>query len=184
MFGRRRPLRCAGRASEVTSHGRPAHLKRQFSPLEDMRLSKVVSWLGPESWTVVAARMAGRSARQCRERWMAYINPNLTDSPMPPAEDTLLDAKHSELGPKWQQIAAFLPRTRQKLPQKSLDLQAEEVPGGARAAEAAARRAGLLHQHRRRGFQRRGERGDLLAVRRRRNSLNSPRNVVGIAESR
>jgi hypothetical protein len=40
---------------------------------------------------------------------MNYIDPNLTESPMSPAEDSLLDAKYAELGPKWQQIAAFLP---------------------------------------------------------------------------
>jgi hypothetical protein len=41
---------------------------------------------------------------------MNCIDPNLTDSPMSPAEDALLGSKYAELGPKWQQIAAFLPR--------------------------------------------------------------------------
>jgi hypothetical protein len=83
--------------------------KWKFSPIEDIRLTEIVARCGSANWTLVAAQMPGRNARQCRERWMNYINPGLNHTPLSLDEDKLLDEKYRELGPRWQLIATFLP---------------------------------------------------------------------------
>jgi hypothetical protein len=83
--------------------------KRKVSPIEDLRLTEIVARCGSVNWALVAAQMPGRNPRQCRERWMNYINPDLNHAPLSVDEDQLFDAKYRELGSRWQVIATFLP---------------------------------------------------------------------------
>jgi hypothetical protein len=77
--------------------------------MEDIRLRQIVAHFGCGNWSFVATQMPGRNSRQCRERWVNYINPELNHHPLSRAEDLLLESKHEELGPQWQLIATFLP---------------------------------------------------------------------------
>jgi hypothetical protein len=49
--------------------------------------------------------MAGRTVRQCRERWKYYLEPSINKLEWTPQEDQLLMEKHHDLGPRWAQIA-------------------------------------------------------------------------------
>jgi hypothetical protein len=53
--------------------------------------------------------MPGRSARQCRERWCNYINPDIQKTPWSAEDDLLLKEKVSELGTRWHAILSFFP---------------------------------------------------------------------------
>lgn len=79
--------------------------RRAFTPAEDAHLI----WLkrvGPTaSWEVIAARMHDRSARQCRERFLNYLSPELRQGPWSAAEDELLFKKVDECGNKWAAIS-------------------------------------------------------------------------------
>ncbi|OHS94208.1 Myb-like DNA-binding domain containing protein [Tritrichomonas foetus] len=92
----------------VSKH-RPSYFtpKIKFTPHEDQLLLQAVSQFGSSDWHVVAAKVPGRNARQCRERWNNYVNPAIVASPWTKEEDQLLLAKYEELGPRWHTIASF-----------------------------------------------------------------------------
>jgi hypothetical protein len=83
--------------------------KWKFTPLEDIRLTEVVLRCGCQNWGDVARYMPGRNPRQCRERWMNYINPQLSHTPLTAEEDLLLEKKYNEIGSHWKLIASFFP---------------------------------------------------------------------------
>jgi hypothetical protein len=89
---------------------RPYVSKAKFHPREDSILMATVRALGTANWSDVAATLPGRTARQCRERWNNYVNPNLKTDPWTSSEDELLLEKFEELGRKWQTIARFFAR--------------------------------------------------------------------------
>ena len=45
-----------------------------------MVLIELVSAIGPRQWEIVANSIAGRSGKQCRERWNNQLNPLLKKS--------------------------------------------------------------------------------------------------------
>jgi hypothetical protein len=72
-----------------------------FEPHEDDLLRAVVDQLGTDNWRKVAANLPGRTARQCRERYNAYLCPTINSSPWTPEEDELLIAKFPHYGTRW-----------------------------------------------------------------------------------
>jgi hypothetical protein len=83
----------------------------RWSPAEDALLRGLVVQHGVGDWAEIASFIPNRNAKQCMDRWRNYLNPalNISNLPWKPEEDTLLQQKLHELGPKWTQIAAFLP---------------------------------------------------------------------------
>jgi hypothetical protein len=82
----------------------------KFTPEEDFRLYRLVMDHGPNNWRLIARYMPERNSRQCRERWLNYLNPELNVQPWTPAEDALLQAKYREIGPRWMLLVPFFPR--------------------------------------------------------------------------
>jgi hypothetical protein len=85
----------------------PGQFKCKFTQAEDTRLTEIVKQCGCRNWAIIAGKMPDRNARQCRERWVNYINPVLERTALSPAEELLLNEKFTELGPQWQIIATF-----------------------------------------------------------------------------
>jgi hypothetical protein len=83
--------------------------KSKFEPFEDALLLDIVSRLGASNWSEIAAYIQGRNARQCRERWTNYVNPNLAKNEWTEAEDEILLQTYQEIGPKWFVITGLLP---------------------------------------------------------------------------
>jgi hypothetical protein len=79
--------------------------KVRFAPDEDERLLEAVRIHGTTNWPHIATCVAGRNARQCRERWNNYVNPQLVKEGWTREEDALLQQKYNELGPRWAVIA-------------------------------------------------------------------------------
>jgi hypothetical protein len=95
---------------------RPGRFKVKFTPEEDDRLRSIVEQYGPKDWSGVASQMPNRDSRQCRERWMNYVNPALIHVPWTPEEEHLLESKFQEYGAQWQVIALFFPlRSRNQI---------------------------------------------------------------------
>ena len=94
---------------EKVSKHRPSYFtpKIKFTPNEDILLLNAVQSLGIGDWHVIASRVPGRNARQCRERWNNYVNPSLIRSPWTTEEDKFLLEKYQELGPHWRTIASY-----------------------------------------------------------------------------
>jgi hypothetical protein len=85
------------------------HPKTKFTQQEDSELRKVVGELGTNDWQQVSLQMPGRNARQCRDRWLNYLSPDVTNGPWTPAEEQLLMDKYDEFGATWKHIAMFFP---------------------------------------------------------------------------
>jgi hypothetical protein len=98
--------------------------KSKFESSEDSALLNIVSRLGPTDWKQISAHIPGRTARQCRERWTNYIDPNLVITDWTDAEDRILLQGFMEFGPKWFAIAMRLPgRSRNSVKNRYTTLQ-------------------------------------------------------------
>jgi hypothetical protein len=88
----------------------PRRLKKKFSLAEDVLLRELVQSSDPVNWSSVASHFPDRNGRQCRDRWVNYVNPTITNTPWTADEDRLLDEKFEELGTRWIRIAVAFPR--------------------------------------------------------------------------
>jgi hypothetical protein len=79
---------------------------RRWTLEEDQQLAALVEQHGI-NWKQIAPSMPGRSNRQCRDRWINYLNPTPTNNPWTQEEEAFLLKKYQELGPKWTLIATF-----------------------------------------------------------------------------
>jgi hypothetical protein len=95
--------------SESAKADKSGPLRQKFSPEEDQQLRDLVTLLGENSWTEVAAQLGTRTSRQCRERFRNYLSPQIRNDPWTPIEDVLLREKFEIFGAKWSAIVAFFP---------------------------------------------------------------------------
>ena len=107
---------------QVQHNGQPIQRQRpayngheKFSKEDDEQLIQLVQKFGT-NWKVIALNMRNRNSRQCRERWMHYLDPQINNSPFSSSEDQLIISKFNEFGPKWVMITKFFHgRTDQQL---------------------------------------------------------------------
>ncbi|OHT12122.1 Myb-like DNA-binding domain containing protein [Tritrichomonas foetus] len=83
------------------------HLKRKFTQEEDELLLSIVQKTGPCKWDKIAAAIPGRNGRQCRDRYINYLSPNVNHDEWTIEEDLLLRSKVKELGTCWSQISKY-----------------------------------------------------------------------------
>ena len=81
----------------------------RFSALEDQRLQELVGQFGPRDWRSIAQYMPGRTARQCRDRYMNYLSPEFYNEIWTKDDDILLYHKFVEYGSQWSKIVQFFP---------------------------------------------------------------------------
>ena len=81
--------------------------KKKFTEEDDCKLRQIIATIGTQSWTDVAKAMGDRNPRQCKERWVNYLDPAINRGPFTPEEDELLVQKQIEIGSKWVTIAHF-----------------------------------------------------------------------------
>jgi hypothetical protein len=97
------------RAPGLITGSRKPHPKAKFSQEEDEELRRAVQENGTESWQSIAMKIQGRTTRQCKERWLNYLSPDVGNGPWTSLEDELLLTKVQELGFAWKLIAACFP---------------------------------------------------------------------------
>ena len=83
--------------------------KRKFTPDEDKALNLLVNKYGTENWRLIAQEMNGRNPRQCRERWINYVSPKLSQAPWTHEEDLLLVQQYKMIGSRWHKLAQCFP---------------------------------------------------------------------------
>jgi hypothetical protein len=81
----------------------------RFTAQEDVRLYRLVQEHGAKSWRLIAKYMPNRNSRQCRERWLNYLNPSLNSESWTATEDALLEEKYHQIGPRWVFMMKFFP---------------------------------------------------------------------------
>ena len=82
--------------------------RQLFTIEEDQILLNLVSYFG-FSWEEISKRMINRNPRQCKDRYMTYLNPYTKLGNWTQFEDDLIIQKYLEFGNKWVLISKFLP---------------------------------------------------------------------------
>ncbi|CAJ0902859.1 13698_t:CDS:2, partial [Entrophospora sp. SA101] len=75
---------------------------------EDRNLKRLYNKYGP-SWVKIGEEFVSRSSKQCRERWLGYLAPNLKKGPFIEEEAAKTYQLYDCFGPQWAKIAEFLP---------------------------------------------------------------------------
>ncbi|XP_020169707.1 uncharacterized protein [Aegilops tauschii subsp. strangulata] len=100
------PARAPPRAR--SSGRRLTRFKRSWTVEEDTLLRAKVQEFGKGKWTKVALYLPGRSGKQCRERWVNKLDPNIERKIWTDAEDIKLIELHQTWGNRWSVIARLL----------------------------------------------------------------------------
>jgi hypothetical protein len=78
-----------------------------FTTTEDELLAVAIERLGPKDWDSISQQVPGRSTRQCRDRWLNYLSPDVNRMPWTTDEDALLFDLLQTHGPKWGCLVTF-----------------------------------------------------------------------------
>lgn len=89
-----------------SSSGEP--YRQPWAQEEDAVLRRSVAQNGARQWTLAAAALPGRSAKQCRERWVGALDPSIVQTPFSEEEDELVVTAYRLLGSRWAEMAKML----------------------------------------------------------------------------
>lgn len=84
-------------------------LKGSWSLEEDNKLRDAVANCDPILWDVVAEKVPGRSAIQCKERWLYRLHPEVKKTRFEKWEDDLIIKERNRVGNHWTLISNKLP---------------------------------------------------------------------------
>lgn len=88
----------------------PKHPNRStWTPDEDSKLLQLVTELGQGNWPNIAYHLPGRQPKQCRDRFVNKIDPNLRKGGWTSEEDKMIVAAHMRLGNRWHEMAKAIP---------------------------------------------------------------------------
>ena len=103
------PIQSDSTDDEKSEEEKSQKSKEKFTEKEDHKLKQLVSFLGTKNWKFIAKEMGTKNARQCRERWKNYLNPDLNLGTYTVQEDMLIVKLYQEIGPKWKKMSNYLP---------------------------------------------------------------------------
>ncbi|EGC36904.1 hypothetical protein DICPUDRAFT_11392, partial [Dictyostelium purpureum] len=75
---------------------------------EDKMLIQLVNKYGAREWSTIAYRIPGRTGKQCRERWLNSLNPEVKKTNWTSKEDVIIIEAHTKYGNKWTKISKLL----------------------------------------------------------------------------
>jgi Myb-like DNA-binding domain len=82
--------------------------KGSWTPEEDQMILKLRHHYGPK-WAQIATHLPGRQGKQCRERFVNHLDPEVRKGEWSHEEETLLISLHQQHGNKWATICKHLP---------------------------------------------------------------------------
>ncbi len=83
-------------------------IKGSWTEAEDNQLRILVDNGNNANWASISDRMGGRTAKQCRERWVQNLRPNLEHGPMRKEEILYITMMVDRIGKKWAEISRRL----------------------------------------------------------------------------
>jgi hypothetical protein len=100
----RNQVQCLHRWTKILQ---PGLTKGPWSIDEDRKLLQWVKREGACRWTSCAEFIKGRSGKQCRERWLNTLNPNVKKGGWEPEEDFMIFKLFSQFGSQWSKISMY-----------------------------------------------------------------------------
>ena len=82
--------------------------KMPWNITDDIQLIDVVRRHGTRDWAAVSDLVPGRNSKQCRERWMNHLSPDVKNTDWTSKEDNMITTLQQEFGNKWSKIAKRL----------------------------------------------------------------------------
>lgn len=104
-FQNKTPQQIMNRWNKVVN---PSLVKGSWTQEEDENLIEWVRKHGEKEWTKIASQLPGRIGKQCRERWINCLKPNIKRSQWTEEEDNKIIELQSKFGNKWAKIAEFI----------------------------------------------------------------------------
>jgi len=95
-------VKCNSRSSNISE-------RRKWVPEEDTQLVKLIKKYGTKNWRVVASHLKERTPKQCRERWINHLDPEIVKGKLTAEEWNLVMESQEEIGNRWSEIAKLLP---------------------------------------------------------------------------
>ncbi|CAN6323316.1 unnamed protein product [Urochloa humidicola] len=81
----------------------------QWTLEEDTMLRELVKQHGKRAWSDIARQFPRRIGKQCRERWINHLDPEIKNTAWTEDEELLLVKYHKKFGKKWVKIAKRIP---------------------------------------------------------------------------
>lgn len=94
---------------EIRSISKMLNKRKYFSQKEDRLLTNAVLKYKQETWNDIALHVPGRTPKQCRDRWVNYLQPSLKFNPWTFNEDDLLVSLVNEYGTHWTKMKFAFP---------------------------------------------------------------------------
>jgi len=89
--------------------------RKPWTAREDAAIRGLVQENGLKQWTLIAESLqkrfniAGRSGKQCRERWHNHLNVGIVKNAWSLSEEYTLFLTHQKIGNKWAEISKEMP---------------------------------------------------------------------------
>jgi Myb-like DNA-binding domain len=86
----------------------PNRCKRMWTSEEDDLLRQIAGD-SPDNWNMIGVALPGRTGKQCRERWLNNLRPDIRKGGWSREEDDLIIREQAYRGNQWSAIARMLP---------------------------------------------------------------------------
>jgi Myb-like DNA-binding domain len=76
---------------------------------EEDELLRQIAGDSPDNWNMIGVALPGRTGKQCRERWLNNLRPDIRKGGWSREEDDLIIREQAYRGNQWSTIARMLP---------------------------------------------------------------------------